>query len=79
MKLLYMVELPIAPIKRIAKSKDRDIRVGEDAVMTIISAAELIIAKIAQDSGELAKYAGRKTIQVGDVKAACKKLGYPVE
>lgn len=74
-----MAELPVAPIKRIAKSKDRDIRVGEDAVMVIISAAELVISKIAQDAGELAKYAGRKTIQVSDVKAVCKKLGYPVE
>ena len=71
--------LPIATVKRMAKSKDREIRVGEDSVATIISAAELFIARVSQEAGELAKHAGRKTIQVSDVKIACKKLGYPTE
>lgn len=79
MKLLCMAELPVAPIKRIAKSKDRDIRVGDDAVALIISAAELFIASVAKESGDLAKHAKRKTIQVVDVRTACKKLGYPTE
>jgi len=74
-----MADLPVATIKRIVKKFDREVRVGEDATAVIITASELIIAKIAKESTDLAKYAGRKTIQVADVKMACKKLGYPTE
>lgn len=69
-----MAELPIAPVKRLAKSKDRDIRIGEDATALLIKNVEKIITKIAEESGELAKYAGRKTIQPADIEMAMKKL-----
>lgn len=71
-----MAELPIAPVKRLAKAKDRDIRIGEDATALLIKNTEKFIAAVSAEAGDYAKYAGRKTIQPEDIETAIKKLGF---
>jgi len=73
-----MAELPLAPVKRLAKVNDRDIRVGDDALLVILPAAENFIKKLSVKAGELAKYAGRKTIKDVDVRTAAKSLGIEI-
>ena len=70
-----MAELPIAPIKRIAKSKDRDIRIGDVAAAVLIEKTEKFIELVSTEACSLAKYAGRKTINETDIRTAVSKLG----
>ena len=70
-----MAELPIAPVKRIAKSKDRDIRIGDKAAEVLVEKTEKFVEMVAAEASSLAKYAGRKTISETDVRTAVGKLG----
>lgn len=70
-----MATLPIAPIKRLAKTNDAKIRVGDESIKLMLTAAENFVKELAKQSEELAKYAGRKTIQPKDVRTAARKLG----
>ena len=70
-----MAELPIAPVKRLAKSKDRDIRIGDTATAVLIEKTEKFIELVSIEASSLARYAGRKTINETDIRTAVSKLG----
>lgn len=70
-----MAELPIAPVKRLAKSKDRDIRIGDTAAAVLIEKTEKFIELVSTEASSLARYAGRKTINETDIRTAVSKLG----
>lgn len=70
-----MAELPIAPIKRLVKSKDRNIRIGDAAASVLIERTEKFVEVVSIEAWSLAKYAGRKTINETDIKTALTKLG----
>jgi len=74
-----MANLPIAPVKKLAKNVDREARIGDDAVALLIQMAEKTITDVAKEAYSLASYTGRKTIQSQDVRTACQKLGIKIE
>ncbi|BDC36657.1 MAG: histone family protein [Candidatus Methanoliparum thermophilum] len=68
-----MVELPIAPIERIAKKSGAE-RISEDAKVELAKILEDYGSKIASEAVKLAKHAGRKTIKTEDIKLAREKV-----
>lgn len=69
-----MADLPIAPMRRLAKSKDKDMRIGDEAIDKLIKVSESFIRTIAAEATDLAKYTGRKTINVQDIETVVAKL-----
>lgn len=65
--------LPIAPLYRILKKAGAN-RVSEDAKRVFVDVLVEIADRIAARAVELAKHAGRKTVQEADVKTAYKEL-----
>ena len=66
-----MAELLLAPLERVLKNAGAN-RVSEDAVQALREAVEDYAVALSEASVALAKHAGRKTVQSGDVKLAAK-------
>ena len=67
-----MADIPLAPVERILRRGGAK-RVSKSAVEEFAAVLEEIAADIARESAKLAAHAGRKTIQVEDVKLARKR------
>ncbi len=61
-----MGELPLAPLKRIAKNSGAD-RVSEEAVKELRDVVEDIAEDLAKDAVTATKHAGRVTVKKEDV------------
>lgn len=66
-----MTEIPKAPVTRIVKNAGAE-RISKDAEEKIVVAVEDYAAKLAKAVIEVAKHAGRKTIQPDDVDVVLK-------
>ena len=64
--------IPLAAMEQLIK-KHSDLRVGEDAKAELKFLLEQYAKKIAVKAAELAKHAGRRTIQGNDIKLAEKE------
>ena len=67
-----MPELPLAPVEKILRKQGAK-RVSKSAVEEFALVLEDVAADIAAEAAALAKHAGRKTVQVEDVKLAKRK------
>jgi histone H3/H4 len=63
------VELPIAPVDRIARLDVDDFRVGQQARLVLTAYLERWGERVAEGAGKLARHADRKTVQAEDVEA----------
>ena len=70
-EVIYMADLPIAAVVRIAKKNGAE-RVGSDAAEALVVKAEKYIAQLTKESNKLAEHAGRKTIKKEDVDLAAR-------
>ena len=70
-EVIYMADLPIAAVVRIAKKNGAE-RVGSDAAEALVVKAEKYIAQLTKEANKLAEHAGRKTIKKEDVDLAAK-------
>lgn len=61
-----MTELPLAPLKRIAKNSGAD-RVSEEAVEELREVLEEIASDLAKDAVVATKHAGRVTVKKEDI------------
>ena len=70
-----MADIAVAAADRIIR-KATGLRVSEKAAKYMVEVLEEIGAKIAEEAGNLAKHAKRKTFKLEDIKLALKNLGY---
>lgn len=68
-----MSELPIAPLKRIFKQVGAE-RVSDDAMIILADHLEDQATIIAENTINMAKHAGRKTVKVDDLELAISTL-----
>ncbi|MDY6764982.1 MAG: histone [Halobacteria archaeon] len=61
--------LPIAPIDRIARLKIDDYRVSQDARVVLADYLEDWSREVAKSAAQLARHAGRRTVQKEDIDA----------
>jgi histone H3/H4 len=66
-----MAELPLAPLKRVAKNAGAD-RISEDAVKELREVVEEIANDLAKDAVTATKHAGRVTIKKEDIDLVTK-------
>ncbi|MEE1116823.1 histone family protein [Methanosphaera sp.] len=70
-----MTEIPKAPVTRIVKSAGAE-RISKDAEEKIVEAVEAYTASLATAVIDVAKHAGRKTIQPDDVEVVLKHFKF---
>ncbi|MCK5563312.1 MAG: histone family protein [Candidatus Bathyarchaeota archaeon] len=66
-------ELSVAPMHRICKKAGAE-RVSESAAKELAKVLEDIGIKIAEEAGDYAKHAKRKTVQAKDIEIAARKI-----
>lgn len=66
-------KLPKYTFEKILKAADKNIRVSDKATAEFVFVIGEISRDLAEDSAELARHAGRKTILSSDVKLAAKR------
>lgn len=66
-----MAELPLAPLKRVAKESGAD-RISEEAVKELREVVEDIAEDLATDAVTATKHAGRVTVKKEDVDLVTK-------
>lgn len=66
-----MSEYPEAPTARIVKSAGAE-RISADAVATLTDAVETYCASVGSKAIDLARHAGRKTVNKADIELALK-------
>lgn len=62
----------MASVARIAKNSGC-VRIGSDAIASLVSEAEKFIAKASKDAASFAAHAGRKTVKSEDITLALHK------
>lgn len=67
--MIFMAELPIAPVKRIIQNTGAQ-RVSEDAAVALADALEEFAQEVATEAIKLADHAGRKTVNASDIELA---------
>ena len=70
--MIFMAELPIAPVKRILKNSGAS-RISDDAAIALAEVLEEFGEDLAVRATKLAKHAGRKTVKAEDVVLAAKE------
>ncbi|WP_415378632.1 histone family protein [Halosimplex sp. TS25] len=63
------LELPIAPVDRIARLDIDDYRVSMDARVALASELEVFADRVAAAAADLARHADRRTVKAEDVEA----------
>ena len=66
------MDLPLAPVEKILKRTH--MRVSDGAIKEFTQFLEEIISDISAEAVTSSKRAGRKTVQISDIKAAKKRL-----
>jgi histone H3/H4 len=67
--LLFMAEIPLAPVERILRKVNIE-RVGEDAVVALRDVLEEYAHEVGERASKFAKHAGRVTLKADDIKLA---------
>jgi len=70
------LELPIAPVDRIARLEIDDYRVSMDARIALASLLESYADRVAAAAADLARHADRRTVKAEDVEAYFRLAAY---
>ena len=70
------LELPIAPVDRIARLDIDDYRVSMDARIALASLLESYADRVAAAAADLARHADRRTVKAADVEAYFRLAAY---